>query len=130
MAKKYKMRERPGILLYFDALPTLYKLSEAAQGKFLVACLEYWKMHREPNFQVEDVREQVRLETLWEQTKPRIDSDGEGWKDGIIQRKYAGYCSGCERTGDIPMQYESYREWYLTREERESELSLTVVDEC
>ncbi len=135
--KSKKDRERPGILLYFDSMITLQKLSDEAKGKFLTACLEYGKSLKEPNFHCPVMSEQVRLETLWEQTKPRIDSDAEGWRDGIIQRKYAGYCSGCERRGEIPMTYDEYREWSLTLKERqieeglffeESEQPLTVVD--
>ena len=135
---KNKEKERPGVIVYFDAMSTLQKLSDEAKGKFLTACLKYGKSLIEPDFHCADPIEQVRLETLWEQTQPRIDSDSVGWKDGIMQRKYAGYCSGCERRKEKPMDYDAYRDWYLTREAREiedglmipekDERSLTVVD--
>ena len=64
----------------------------------------------------------IRIETLWEQIQPRIDSDAQGWKDGIIQRKYAGYCSGCKNREEKPMSYDEYRVWFLTSEDRGVEL--------
>ena len=116
MPKKSEERERPGVVIYFDALPTLRKLSDEAKGKFLMACLEYGKNLDVPVFRCDDLRDQIRLETLWEQTQPRIESDGQGWKDGIIQRKFAGYSNSLKRKGEEPMTYEEYREWYFTRE--------------
>ncbi len=116
---KNKDKERPGVIIYFDSKKTLLKVSDEARGQYLMACINYAEDLREPEFRCADAVEQARLETLWEQTQPRIDSDAEGWKDGIMQRKYAGYCSGCERRGETPMLYDDYRVWYLTREERE-----------
>jgi len=117
---KSTYKERPGIVIYFDSMTTLSKLSDEAAGKYIKACLEYGKNLAEPNFDCVNVFDQIRLETLWEQTKPRIDSDAEGWKDGIIQRKYAGYCSSCNRNGEEPMMYEDYKVWCSTLEERKN----------
>ena len=123
MAKSTK-KERPGIVMYFDLLKTLPKLSEAARGRFLMACLEYGKERVEPVFDNFPAEDRIRLETLWEQTAPRIDKDAEGWRDGIIQKSYAGYSSACDRRDETPMSYEEYREWYNRKEEAEKGLSL------
>ena len=88
MAGKSKERERPGIVMYFDAIRTLEKMSAEAQGSFLMGCLHYGKELQEPSFVGFSEADSIRIETLWEQTQPRIDSDAQGWRDGIIQRKY------------------------------------------
>ncbi len=137
MAKKNPNLERPAICIPLDSLSTLEQMSAVSQGQFLMACLRYGKNLEQPEFKSipetvkplgelketdkEVLIEMARLETLWEQTQPKIDRDAIGWKDGILQRKYAGYCSGCERKGEPAMSYDEYREWWETREMRETE---------
>ena len=108
MAKK----ERPGIIIRFDYMRSLHKMSEAAQGRFLMACLHYGYEHLYPNFEGLEAEDVIRLETLWELTQPNIDSDELGWKEGVKQRKYAGYCSGKHRNDEEPMGYEQYDKLY------------------
>ena len=115
---KNKTKERPGVVIYFDTLRTLEKMRPEAQGAFLMGCLRYGKDLKEPNFQGLSQTDAIRLETLWEQTQPRIDSDAQGWADGILQRKYAGYCSSCERKGENPMDYDAWKLWRSTVERR------------
>ena len=119
MGGKSKSKQRPGIICYFDSIPTLEKLSEVARGRFLMACLYYGRDMEEVSFDDLGLEDRIRLETLWEQVRPRIDSDGQGWADAIIQRSFAGYCSACERSGENPMTFEDYRKWYLRKQEVE-----------
>ena len=122
---KNRSKPRPGVVFRFDWMPTLEKLSAEAKARFLMACL-----HRghDPTHGVDIAglpeRDAIRLETLWEQAAPIVDADGEGWADGIIQRRYAGYCSGQERKGLTPMTFEEYLEWYETAKERDPDLFL------
>lgn len=121
MARRDK--ERPGVVFRFDWMPTLEKMSAEAKSRFLMACLY---RGRDPTHEIAldglDDRDEIRLETLWEQAAPLVDADGEGWADGILQRRYAGYKSGCNRTGQEAMSYEEYRVWYETAKERDPEL--------
>ncbi len=123
MAGKSKEKQRPGVVVYFDMVPTLQKLSAEAKAAVLMAALARGQnLYYEADFNsLGDLADRVRAETLWESYCPRVDSDGEGWKDGIIQRKYAGYCSGCRSREEQPMSYEEYRGWYLGMEEMGSE---------
>lgn len=122
---KNASKPRPGVVFRFDWMPTLEKMSAEAKARFLMACLH---RGRDPTHEVDldDLSEQdaIRLETLWEQAAPVVDADGEGWADGIIQRKYAGYVSGCTRSGKEAMSYEEYREWYEVAKERATDLFL------
>ena len=120
---KNASKPRPGVVFRFDWMPTLEKMSAEAKSRFLMAC---FRRGRDPTFEVcldglED-RDAIRLETLWEQAAPVVDADGEGWAEGIIQRKYAGYRSGCKKTGEEPMSYDDYKVWYETLQERDPDL--------
>ena len=93
-------------------------MSPAAQGMYLMACLRYGRESSSPVFEGISEADTIRLETLWEQTQPRIDSDAQGWADGVMQRRYAGYVSGCERKGEQPMEYEPWKMWRETMDRR------------
>lgn len=125
MATKCKReKQRPGVVVYFDMLPTLEKLSPEARASILMAALARGQdLSYEADFSnLGDMADRIRTETLWESYCPRVDSDGEGWRDGIIQRKYAGYKSGCARTGETPISYEDYCEWYERAREKDPDL--------
>jgi len=117
---KNQNKPRPGVVFRFDWVQTLEKMSAEAKARFLMACLH---RGRDPTHEINldglDVRDSVRLETLWEQAAHVVDADGEGWAEGILQRKYAGYVSGCTRKGEPAMSYDEYRVWYETMKERD-----------
>ena len=118
---KNREKPRPGVVFRFEWISTLEKLGDEAKAQFLMACL--YRGHDltyQPDYsELTDMRDQIRLETLWEQAAPLIDADGQGWADTIVQRKYAGYCSGCKRTGEEPMLYDEYLTWYETAREKD-----------
>ncbi len=119
---KNSSKPRPGVILRFDWTPTLEKLGSEGKARFLMACLH---RGRNPTHEVDlaglSERDAIRLETLWEQAAPVIDADGEGWEDGILQRKYAGYVSGCKRTGETAMSFEEYLAWYEAMKDHAAE---------
>ena len=115
---KDKKKERPGVIVYFDDIRTLEKMSPAAQGMYLMACLRYGRASEIPVFEGLCEADMIRLETLWEHTQPRIDSDAQGWADSVMQRRYAGYASGCERKGEQPMDYDTWKIWRVTMDTR------------
>ena len=122
---KNKTKERPGVIIYFDALRTLEKMSPEAQGKFLMTCLKYGRDLTTPVFDGLSQADEIRLETLWEQMQPRIDSDAQGWADGIMQKKYAGYCSAQDRKGEAALDDDSWKLWRQTLDSRLEEDGLT-----
>ena len=123
MMAKNPSKPRPGVVFRFDWQPTLDKLSAEAKARFLMAALH---RGRDPTHEISidglEDRDAVRLETIWEQAAPVIDADGQGWADGIIQRKFAGYCSAQQRAGEPSMSFEEYKVWYETARERDPEI--------
>ena len=118
-----KNKERPGIVVRFDWIPTLEKMSAAGQARFIMAALH---RGRDPTFEPDlsglDIQDEIRLETLWTVAAPAIDSDGESWAGTVAQRRYAGYVSGCNRKGETPMEFEEYKFWLERAKERDPEL--------
>ena len=113
MAKNVRVM-RPGIILPFDCVPILEKVGDKARSAFFMACLYYGRDLIEPEFEGQGFTEmeQARLEVLWEQTKPRLDKDADGWRDGVIQRYYASYCKKAKKDGETPVPYADYKLYY------------------
>ncbi len=126
MARNNK-KERPGVVMRFDWIRTLEKMSPEAQGSFLVACLRYGKDLTTPAFDGFSTEDAIRLETLWEQAQPQIDSDAQGWADGIIQKKYARYCGLCKERGALPMSYDAYKFSEQVKQDRFAEDGIDYV---
>lgn len=106
-----KGSERPGIVMYFDTLPTLAKMTAEGQARFLLACLNYGATGELTDLSDLPLETRIRVETLLEQTFPRIDDDGEKWKLKILQTKYAGYCSRQKQKGEEPISFDAYCDW-------------------
>lgn len=113
-----KKAERPGIVVYFDAIPTLQKLSADGKACFLMAVLNYGKTGEMPDLSDLQINDQIRLETLFEQTFPRMDADEAKWERNVLQKSYAGYSSAAKNRGEEPMSHDEYSAW----NERASEL--------
>ena len=106
-----KSTERPGIVIYFDALPTLAKMTAEGQARYLLACLNYGATGELADLSDLPLETRIRVETLLEQTYPRIDADGEKWKRKILQTKHAGYCSQMKAKGEEPISFDAYLDW-------------------
>lgn len=108
------LKQRPGVVIRFTWAGLLRKLeTDQARSMFLLWCIERGKdIAFEPDLsEVENAKDQIRLETLWELAAETIDKDGEGWQAGCEQRSYAGYVSATKRKGGIPLSREDYDAW-------------------
>ena len=108
------LKERPGVVIRFTWAGLLKKLeTDQARSMFLLWSLERGKdADFEPDLsEVENAKDQIRLETLWELAAETIDKDGEGWQAGCEQRSYAGYVSSQKRKGEPYMSREDYDQW-------------------
>lgn len=106
-----KSSERKGIVMYFDWIRTLEKLSPEAQARFLMFCLKYGAAGELPDLSGLPIEMRIRLETLIEQAIPRLDADGETYKLRILQTKYAKYCRDTKEANEVPMTFEAYLDW-------------------
>ena len=99
MAKK-----RPGVMLYFDWIPALERLSPAERGELLMAVLTYAQNGKEPVF-----NDRLML-YAWACIRPHIDADEERYNQLVQQRRDAvnkrweGTREPRQSTADTPRQ--------------------------
>lgn len=94
---------RPGIMIYFDILDPIKKLSDEDKGKLLVAMLEYGKDGIVPELE-------GSLGIVWSFVQPKIDRDEENYDASKLQRQYAAFC---KKRKKIWMPRISFDEWVV-----------------
>ena len=106
-----QQKERPGFLVFHDMLPTFRKMSHESVGRFVIAMGEYSERGIVPDF-----GDDVRADTLWDQTQPRMDTAATGYQSRIDSASYAGWCSSLKDAG---LEYRKipFEDWKTATEE-------------
>ena len=98
-----KQKERPGVMLYFDALrPAISRLDEAQCGALLRSVLDYAQYGVVPEL---DPMTGLAFDML----VPKIDRDAERYEESREQRLYATYSREKKKKGEQPLSYEEWR---------------------
>ena len=101
-----RQKERPGVMLYFDAVrPAISRLSEAQCGVLLRSVMDYAQYGVLPEL---DPMTGLAFDML----VPKIDRDAERYEESREQRQYAAYTREKKRSGEQPL---SIAEWRLAR---------------
>lgn len=108
------MEVKPGVMIYFDMLPILQRLSEKHAGILFRAILEYGAGQTIPELP-------RQLQMFWPLIQMRLDTDDEHYYQTKCKRKYAVYVRWCKDRGQEPL---SYSEWLADLELREKEDAL------
>ena len=102
-----KQKERPGVMLYFDALrPAISRLDEAQCGALLRSVLDYAQYGVVPEL---DPMTGLAFDML----APKIDRDAERYEESREQRLYAVYVREKKKIGEQAL---SLADWRLSRE--------------
>ena len=102
-----KQKERPGVMLYFDALrPAITCLDEAQCGALLRSVLDYAQYGVLPEL---DPMTGLAFDML----APKIDRDAERYEESREQRLYAVYVREMKKNGEQALSIE---DWRLSRE--------------
>ena len=110
-------RERPGVMLYFDALrPAISRMDDAQCGALLRAILDYAQFGETPEL---DALTGMAFDML----VPKIDRDSERYKEGREQRQYAAYVREKKKTGEPCL---SITEWRLFQKPPKSDGPLSA----
>ena len=84
------MNKQPGVMLYFDLLPSLERFTLEEQGLLFRAILEYGKLGLTPHFH-------GALAVAWDFIQPRLDRDRARYEEKVqqcrdaIQRRWDGH---------------------------------------
>ena len=101
-----KQKERPGVMLYFDAVrPAISRLNETQCGVLLRSVMDYAQYGVVPEL---DPMTGLAFDML----VPKIDRDAERYEESREQRQYAGYVREKKRSGEPVM---SIAEWRLAK---------------
>ncbi len=101
-----KQKERPGVMLYFDAIrPAIRRMDEAQCGQLLRALLDYAQYGEVPEL---DPMTGLAFDIL----VPKIDRDAEHYEESREQRRYAVYVREKKKNGEQAL---SQADWRLTQ---------------
>ena len=112
-----RSKERPGVMLYFDAVrPAISRLDETQCGVLLRSVMDYAQYGVVPEL---DPMTGLAFDML----VPKIDRDAERYEESREQRQYAAYTREKKRSGEPVM---SIGEWRLLRQ-REDEKNIGPI---
>ena len=99
-------KERPGVMLYFDAVrPAISRLDETQCGVLLRSVMDYAQYGVIPELD-------PMTSLVFDMLVPKIDRDAARYEEGREQRQYAVYTREKRKNGDTPL---SFAEWRLTQ---------------
>lgn len=114
-------RERPGVMLYFDALrPAVKRLSDSQCGVLLRAVLDYAQFGELPEL---DPMTGMAFDML----APKLDRDAQRYEESRENRQYAAYVRERKKTGELCL---SFNEWRLTHVPKQNNDPTTIVHNC
>ncbi len=101
-----KAKDRPGVMLYFDAIrPAITRLDDAQCGALLRSVMDYAQYGVVPEL---DAMTGMAFDML----VPKIDRDAERYEESREQRQYAAYAREKKKCGE---SFLSFAEWQLFR---------------
>ena len=95
------MSEKPGVIIYFDILGTVERLSNEDAGILFRAMLQYGLEKTIPDLS-------GVLYVLWPMVQMRLDSDDQRYYDVSQKRKYAAYCRWAKKRNETPLEYDEW----------------------
>lgn len=95
------MPNKPGIMIYFDMLETVNRLSDRDAGRLFRAILEYGMTQRVPELP-------EKLFLIWPLLQMRLDNDDQRYYRVTLKRRYAIYVRWAKEKGQTPLPYEEW----------------------
>ena len=92
------MKQKPGVMIYFDIIPVLDLLSSADAGILFRAILQYGENGVLPELD-------QNLALLWPLIQQRLDFDAARYQTTVMKRKYAAYARWERQNDREPMPY-------------------------
>ena len=101
------MKNKPGVMVYFEMRPVLDALTDEEAGQLFRAILEYGETLCEPH--IPD-----RIVPLWPLLRSRIFFDDQRYRNMCEQNAYKPYHNGAKKRQETPL---SFDEWILQGDE-------------
>lgn len=94
---------RPGVMLYFDMLPALKRLTKVQKADLFEALLEYAQFGVLPEFN------DIGISVAWDFIQPRIDRDAQAYELKCLKNQYSVYCRETKKNEQIPMLFDDWK---------------------
>jgi len=95
------MQDKPGVMIYFDMLDTVKRLTDIQAGRLFRAILEYGATRREPKLP-------DNLYLLWPLVQMRLDIDDERYYKVSQKRRYAAYVRWTKSQGTEALPFDQW----------------------
>ena len=99
-------KARPGVMLYFDMMVAMTRLTKEQKGELFDAIMYYGRDGVQPNF-----RNDPFLQFAWDFIQPRVDADGSSYKEKTNEGKYGAYKKKAAKLGVEPIPYSVWCEF-------------------
>lgn len=117
------MKQKPGVMIYFDLRPVLDLLSMEEKGMLFQAILEYG----EDGFYT---HLDEKLSLLWPLIQQRLDRDWARYQATVLKRRYAAYSRWEKQHGHDPLPYVRWAENHTEDTDYEEEDPALACTEC
>ena len=97
------MKEKPGVMIYFDVIPVFAYLSIEEKGMLFEAILNYAKYGELPELS-------EKLMVIWPLIQQRLDFDESRYQVTVLKRKYAAYARWEKQNDRQPIPYSQWVE--------------------
>ena len=101
------MNQKPGVMIYFEIMPTLKNLSKSDKATFFEAILEYGMYKTLPPLS-------AKLKAIWPLVQQRLDWDDEKYYQIVRKRAYSAYVRWA-KYNDQP--YVDFQTWKAQNDE-------------
>ena len=95
------MKQKPGVMIYFEMLPVLELLKDEEKGALFHAILVYGADGTCPNLS-------GKLALMWPLIQQRLDRDCVRYRAVVTQRKYAAYTRWAKEHQEEPMLFDDW----------------------
>ena len=104
-----RKKERPGVLIYFELIPALERLTNEQRGRLLYGAIIFAHDGMEPKIDDDPI-----LPVIWPLLASRIKSDGKRYseqcEENALRRRFGCYRSAREKAGKSLLTYEEWKE--------------------
>ncbi len=106
------MKERPGVMFYFDKWEDIKNESDEICAAFFRAAMDYAQHGVLPDFK-------GGYKLAWSLIQSEIDRDAERYADISVSRRYSRYCGVEKSAGREPLNFEDWKRSISTDNERD-----------
>ena len=96
------MNQRPGVMIYFEILPTLQNLSKADKAVLFEAILEYGMYKTLPQMS-------AKLKVIWPLVQQRLDWDEEKYYQVVSKRAYSAYVRWAKHNDEPYVDFKTWK---------------------